>query len=87
VTLVLDGEYVGGHEQHERPAQTVSVHMDEEGVKLKVFRTIVAEPWDRVSASHVDGGDSIETRFTMTRIARAGPSSAELSPPGRGRAT
>jgi hypothetical protein len=50
VTLVLQGECMGGHEQHERPAQTVGVHMDEEGVK------------------------------------RAGRSSAELSPPGRGRA-
>jgi len=50
VTLVLQGECMGGHEQHGRPAQTVGVHMDEEGVK------------------------------------RAGRSSAELSPPGRGRA-
>jgi hypothetical protein len=73
-TLTISGEYLGGHEGREKVAKPAFLNIDDEGVSIRAsFRTAVREPWSRIASINVDGDESLQTRFTATRLALIGP--------------
>jgi hypothetical protein len=47
--------------------------LEEDGVRVKMFKTFIDEPWKEISGLSAEGPDQVATRFTATRFLLAGP--------------
>ncbi len=72
-TVTYIADYLGGHQAHDKPRDSVRLKFSDEGVSVHAFKTILEFPWKDVSAISVEGQDEVGSRVTATRFLATGP--------------
>ena len=73
VKTPLTVKYLGGHPAHEKPANNVSLYLDDDGLNAKhSFRSIMRFGWDEITDVIFEGPDEVEKRVTITRLVGLG---------------
>jgi hypothetical protein len=73
-TVTLHGSYLGGLAQAPAPVESVTVHVNESAIYLRVGlgRSDVIIPWSEVTSFTIDGYEETRRRVTATRVALIG---------------
>jgi hypothetical protein len=53
--LSFSGSYLGGHPARDRTEEAASLHIEFDGIRVKVFRTFINEPWENITALFAEG--------------------------------
>lgn len=64
-------KYLGGHPGRDK-ATTCTLTVDDDGVRARIVRNFLDEPWSAVSALDVEGPDQVQRRVTATRLVATG---------------